>query len=1592
MTTETRQRIKAYKRRLPELRERVIAVALLFAMSASMLGTASYAWITLSRAPEITGMSTTVAANGNLEIALAQGLTSEELKPPEESEVGDSAAAQGITEANVTWGNLINLSDPIYGISNIALRPASLSSSGRTVTPLYGANYGKDGRVKNVSANYQFASWKYDKNGKGYFDARAINYGVRAITSVKFDNVSANEALTEYWKYINGESGHYQEARLSYEQIIENKSDVGGMNSMDALSYIISLYAKDKVAEVLGNTPTDNYGSCITYLYNLMVKFRQIMEHEGEMLRQIANLQIFLKDSTKGSEYFKTLGDFLNTSASALSALNVNLTSYATLKSNYDEMVKYTDPESPDSIYQMSVDYDPNNPEGAKKDPIPWTTIEPLVSKVVDINQTYLNGNPVTQLSDLGYSELLSLAFGSGHKVEIRAGIIKDVEERLGITAASKNIKMTIETGIKNVTASVSTNAAANEKGYFKLDQDIKNAEELQGGSVIQGTDPVSKDTYGMAFDLWFRTNAVNSILTLEGHAVTTDEPIMVTDEKGDEYQLYTLTIGGQPYKAYKKDGSWYDAQSHTQMDSSLTIQEEKAETEERITGYEGENRIWENDSQVWDDLVHDGHIAQERTTQGAGSCFVFYANPSEQNSIMNMLEAFKIFFMDDIGRELARASLMTQEAYAINGKVTVPIKVTSSKVEYTKLDENSVEKAYNGITTLTEDEPMHITAIVYLEGGDLDNQKVLSAGEIQGQLNLQFGSSAQLNSIDDTELQEQYRTVTAEATYNGETSMDESTAIVGGQNGKGLPYDGKPKKIGVTVTIEGDQPASVSGFFVRSINATQGTREETETFTKGADGTWTAEFELTKPGKYMLRSVIVDGVEYPLIHMTMIDGIETPTPAYPTVIIAGLNISDITVTNSKGTVTSGEYMTADDRWPVTITARIDASAELMPKNVRAVFMGEQQEFNAIMTNVDGVWTGSTNITRSGTYSLSFMVLDNDYVSVSGPTVSLKLGMTAKVWADPTMATRVVEVDGEETNVDAELTSTEFEFKDGDKIQMPVTVEIFNDRGDEQEDLDGSLRLIFHDGTGSDAYGLTTDLEWNGDRYEGVFMLDEVGSYTFNRVEIQLAGSSDYSEVRKAQFAPRISPTSPYPPEYHSDQTPDVQRTAGTKQKATIDVVVPYGSIIAAATLENNGREYPIVQATTGAKQTVETKSGKMFEAYTYHFEIPYTNQYSGSPDVKTQDGLWKIKTLYFWGVYANGELYPSPAQGEALDVSKAYAINVPNAETTYVIETLTPVLTRGVDAEGKPKAYTGDNLGFPEGWVAGAAFDTQNATKTFMEPKTIDPVTVKIVDWNNTVIEDVEAVQWKFVYAGTDGTAIQTSKTYGGYTASDERKLDSELILTEKNADGEFVTPADFAIAAAGKFTSEIKVAFEATDASNTQGWPDAKLKNPVVFYAASKKPYVKFTATDPAAGTTFTGANADSSATVDRKNEISADGYSVTVYYKASGSQGCAGGVCDGFTASKATLGLFDAGIHFAKATCTIISEGSGSNVVYTFSPGTTAETLYNEQSLGSVDNKTRNGIGTNAQAEKVEFTTSDETTYTFVLNNTISATAVN
>lgn len=102
-----------------------ITVALLL-VCALVLASASYAWFSMSQSPEIVGVDINIGANGSLEIAL---LTTDTYIDPSliRTSIGDSAVVQDAVISNLTWGNVLDLSDSSYGLHNISLMPARLN-------------------------------------------------------------------------------------------------------------------------------------------------------------------------------------------------------------------------------------------------------------------------------------------------------------------------------------------------------------------------------------------------------------------------------------------------------------------------------------------------------------------------------------------------------------------------------------------------------------------------------------------------------------------------------------------------------------------------------------------------------------------------------------------------------------------------------------------------------------------------------------------------------------------------------------------------------------------------------------------------------------------------------------------------------------------------------------------------------------------------------------------------------------------------------------------------------------------------------------------------------------------------------------------------------------------------------------------------------------------------------------------------------------------------------------------------------------------------------------------------------------------------
>lgn len=162
---------------MKNLKAKLIASVAMLLVSTIMLTSASFAWFTISTAPEISGMTTTVVTNETLEIALDKGYKNEAAV--------DAAATNGSLSGDYyTWGNLVNLAAEegktntaydAYKNLNKTLRPATLSktTSGEgaaatvTATAFKAPNYGPDGRISDLNKALSTKNAAETANGFG---------------------------------------------------------------------------------------------------------------------------------------------------------------------------------------------------------------------------------------------------------------------------------------------------------------------------------------------------------------------------------------------------------------------------------------------------------------------------------------------------------------------------------------------------------------------------------------------------------------------------------------------------------------------------------------------------------------------------------------------------------------------------------------------------------------------------------------------------------------------------------------------------------------------------------------------------------------------------------------------------------------------------------------------------------------------------------------------------------------------------------------------------------------------------------------------------------------------------------------------------------------------------------------------------------------------------------------------------------------------------------------------------------------------------------------------------------------------------------
>lgn len=1128
------------------MREKLSAAGLGLLVATIVAVSATFAWITLSRAPEVTGIATTLSGNGALEIALSKPDGSQ----PDNFDIDEGAPAKtDVVSSNLQWGNLVNLSDASYGIDNLALRPAQLNTSNLLNSPLWGASYGGDGRITQLDSNYAYAKYK-----DGTF-ITSKDLGVRAIAT--YTTTIGDASQREYIEVRDAVTAAHQAVNEAYG----NDRD-GVPTKFGALGTMISKYAQDKLD---GSSPGTNLAPYLGNMIPLYEAVQGVMEKQKEAYVALANLQSYLHANNTGGEYkpmtWKELVDnqLDYTAQDSKTDSKNGVVSLVGLKDFIKDLGIIENDVS--LLHQYKADYEEN---GTAYYWSTWSKTEELkyplntiVAHLIDHGSMTIDLNDdgkerkVTGLGKNDASALLS-ANGKNRKAYVYNGVLKRLEQ----LAVDESYRLNGR-GECTIRVSYVLTITVYGKAYTKAsgasDFALNYSRSTEGKELVP-SDQVAEDTYGMVVDFWVRTNHETTKLTLEGATVT--------DEEGE------------------------------------------------VLRYDGVNRIWGATG-----AAESGTLTRESTTQGGGSCYVYYADtPEDQSRSLRLLEAMKVAFVSASGELLAQGEMDTQNYWAQNGRITVPLALNSeTKTTYTYKDKQNNELVGRAITTLQMDDAQRITAIVYLDGTQLTNDMVLAASEIQGQLNLQFGSSENLTTAGDKNLVDKVRRVTAtadklELEYDTATSAEELTTEV-------------------TLTVEGAEPTEITAQFVRAINSTQGSRETEMSFTKQADGSWTGKYRFVAPGTYYLRHVRLNGVDYALDEPVTIQvkGFDLKSVGWSEM------TSEATIRTSDGTYSEKvwvEFATDDEtKMPSTVEARFvrtDGNTVNIP----------------LTRGTGGVWTGTGTFTTSGVYKWEYLV----YKTASSTNGSYKDLGDSKKTLDLALGLYVSVLDKSGTQTQP--------YETGRTYPKDVAVSIYDNAGNALEGLEGA-RLYYSNG-GSATNTINTDLTWRelDGCYNGTLPIAKAGRYQFAYVSMQ--GGQTLTKATDSPIYTIISPDPPIYDEtsratYHGDTLQFVPLT-NDAQIDGVKIKNSASATVAAVVHNSETNDYYSVPA-----------GDVRYAGESWIVKLPtYTRQLGEDRQEQTQDGTWTLVALLLTDCYDTNSVFRDEANPiiwvGSDDVSKAYA------------------------------------------------------------------------------------------------------------------------------------------------------------------------------------------------------------------------------------------------------------------------------------------------------------------------------------------------
>ena len=691
---------------ISSIRAKLVSAVAMLLVAMIMVVSSTYAWFTLSTAPEVTGISTQIGANGALEMALLPLNGVDEIS----SSVGDGALSA--LEKNITWGNLVNLSEG-YGLDKITLYPSTLNISDGKINsfPLGIPVYGADGRVESLN----FAKTLTGVYDNGYF-YQDNNFGVRGVGAasgmterqLNFRDARAQGATaTEEAKKLASTALNTKGSALANIAIEHGMGGTESYNKTDveALRYLIDETKKSLAA--------------IEKAYMYYIAAYAASAEAQENVTDIQAKAIYDTVTAEGATLAGVMGILAD---NGVSALPTEVSNAITKLNATSTQVTAAD----NALKTLETDLTSN--EAAT---FTWDQISGAMTPMASTSAMKINGFAASEVKE-NLGELVSSVTANGGltvSMATGAGVFADIADHCGDYTASVTIERVEYNGIvlNNMKARMATATTVNPQYLSATGTYLDRAGSPAGtGAVL----PFS-EFYGYIIDMAFRTNAAESNLLLQTEGI---------DRIYGEDNANEATMGHGSTMAFSSDDTNFSNDQIKNLMSSLRVvffTPNIADTSNTgtVLAYaklDMAHAIINGNSEVEAPLVLYKVTTTTTTTYKTDASGNYLA---EDDSVLYYYNSADQKFYD--GSDFSTATVV-EEANMV-GRVVV--NTTTSETETMLTGDDAV------ITAMVQNAVVKVSALVYLDGEGVGNDDVSAtvAKSMTGKMNLQFSSSANL-------------------------------------------------------------------------------------------------------------------------------------------------------------------------------------------------------------------------------------------------------------------------------------------------------------------------------------------------------------------------------------------------------------------------------------------------------------------------------------------------------------------------------------------------------------------------------------------------------------------------------------------------------------------------------------------------------------------------------------------------------------------------------------------------------------------------------------------------------------------------------